>query len=136
METVTRVVASYWSCTLFHRRMFSIPGAPNPFHWDAVTKVVELLSVLYKEQENRERNNGRLVWCTFMAAIEVEDPGRRRWLLERLRGTRGMGSECEWAFCTAVEICRVQGAADAGAGAGAAWVDLAGYMQAQDGYAA
>ena len=126
METVTRVVASYWACLLFHRRMFDTGGPPNAFHRAVVTKVTNLLHVLYEH----ERNNGRAVWCTFMAAIEVDDAVRRSWLLERLRETSALSTECGWAFATAEEILRVQSALETQT----PWVDLAAYMQqSQDG---
>lgn len=125
METTTRIAACYWALLLFHRRMFGSPGPPEDLYRNAVVKVTNLL-FSYHQRKLEMGNQGRLVWPTFISAIETHDPIHRGWLTERLREGRNVSAESEWAFSTAEDILAVQSTP------GMPWVELAGYMQSQD----
>lgn len=103
--------------------MFDGLGPQNDSHRDAITKIANLLIILYEHQN--EKTHARLAWPTFIVAIETDDPIRRKWLLEKLRNARGLSTECEWACSTAEEMVKLQAAS------GAQWADLAVYMQRQ-----
>ncbi|KAH8696630.1 fungal-specific transcription factor domain-containing protein [Talaromyces proteolyticus] len=105
LEVITRFASFYWANILFYHRMLNDPAPQNDLHKEAVFKITNLLYYRHK-QDSDLRKQSRVVWCTFMAAIETHDPVHRDWLVKRLRDVRNVSIECKQLWSQADAILR------------------------------
>ncbi|OKL60214.1 hypothetical protein UA08_04832 [Talaromyces atroroseus] len=92
VEVITRFAAFYWANILFYCRMLNDRTAQNDLHREAICKITNLLYYRHK-QDGEYRKQSRVVWCTFMAAVETHDPVHRDWLVARLADVRNVSVE-------------------------------------------
>lgn len=105
MEIITRFATVYWATILFYRRMLNDPPLENDLLREATFKLINLLRYRHK-QDNDYRKQSRIVWCTFMAAIETHEAVHRDWLVERLADVRNVSVECKQLWSMACTILR------------------------------
>lgn len=107
IETLSRIATFYWSAILFHRRMLCDASPQTSLHKEAVSKITRILYYRY-HKDSEKRRQIRVVWPTFMVAIETHDPIHRGWMIERLAEARGLSAECEKLWGMANDIIRQQ----------------------------
>jgi hypothetical protein len=85
--------------------MLNNPALQKELLSEAIVKLTNLLYYRYK-QDNDCRKQSRVVWCSFMAAIETHDAVHRDWLVERLTDTGNVSVECNQLWSMACTILR------------------------------
>ncbi|CAI6042553.1 unnamed protein product [Clonostachys chloroleuca] len=100
-EVVVRLVSFFWATIIYYYRVTGENEVAEGFRQNAACKLAHLLFIHSKNiVDNRQQV--RIAWPVYIAAIETTDQIHRDWLLGRLRSCRELTSECRW-LCLAAE---------------------------------
>ncbi|KAH8659944.1 hypothetical protein BX600DRAFT_466969 [Xylariales sp. PMI_506] len=121
IEVVVRITAIYWATILFYCRMLDCIRVDVTLRETALSNLTRLLYRHY-QHESEGRRQVRIVWPTFIAAIETRDAIHRNWFMQKLAAVGDITSESYWLWKIAEGITEKQDVA------GGAQVDLATYM--------
>jgi hypothetical protein len=106
-ESLLRCTAFYWATLLFYCQMMDDKRIDAELRREALTRLTDILYV-HHERDNETRRQGRIMWPTFIAAIETKDPIHRAWFITGLRACRTHTLECSQLCVMAEEILRLQ----------------------------
>lgn len=101
VECLVRIVAFYWATLLYYCHTIDEQAIGTQQRQETVHKLTSALHI-HHEQQHDKRFLGRIIWPTFIAAIETNDAIHRSWLLDRLRESRNLTSEC-YNLCVMAE---------------------------------
>jgi hypothetical protein len=107
IESLLRCTAFFWATLLFYCRMMEDKRIEAELRQEALARLTNILYV-HRERENETRRQGRIMWPTFIAAIETRDPIHRHWFMKGLRACRNHTLECSQLCVMAEEILRLQ----------------------------
>jgi hypothetical protein len=69
---------------------------------DAMSKLTAILFSRF-EEDRQTRRLSRIVWPTYIGAVETLDAIHKDWFLNSLRESQTLSAECKWMFEMAQE---------------------------------
>ncbi|CAH0042787.1 unnamed protein product [Clonostachys rhizophaga] len=103
-EVVVRLVSFFWATILYYYRVTGDNQVTEGFRQDAVCKLAHLLFI-HSKNIGDKRQQVRIAWPVFIAAIETTDQIHRDWLLGRLRGCRNADQYYSLEYTIALDRC-------------------------------
>jgi hypothetical protein len=104
-ECITRIATFYWACILYHRHMLGSIEHHDHIYDEAMSNLAAIVFSRY-EEDRETRRLSRMVWPTYIGAVETSDPIHRAFFLNSLRESQTLSAECRWMYEMAEErVC-------------------------------